>query len=64
MAKPKQEDDPNLQRLTANIPTDLHRRFRLEAVKRGVPIRTVLTEAVALWLNKNENSGDKKKGQG
>ncbi|MBI3127589.1 MAG: hypothetical protein HYZ11_08305 [Candidatus Tectomicrobia bacterium] len=48
---PEREEGPVAEKqLAIRIPEELHRRFRLECVRRGVSMRDVLEEAIRKFL--------------
>jgi len=48
MAAPKKE--PEMSPLNAEIPTDLHKRLRIEAINRGATVKALVIEALQKML--------------
>lgn len=42
-------------RLTVDIPTELHKTFKVEAIAEGVHIKTLVAEAMKFYLSKKPN---------
>ena len=42
-------------RLTVDIPQDLHKMFKVEAIAEGVSIKTLVIEAMEFYLSKKPN---------
>jgi len=42
-------------RLTVDIPTDLHKIFKVEAIAEGVNIKTLVVNAMKFYLDKKPN---------
>lgn len=42
-------------RLTVDIPQDLHKMFKVEAIAEGVSIKTLVIEAMEFYLSKKTN---------